>query len=296
MTESIKIGDLIGKNYRVIKIIGGEGVSNRGIIFVCKKNTKIYALKSIQESFLIDEKMIDLFNREAFVHLTLRSHPNIVLSYSYFMENNRPFLILEYIPPDSKGRNTLDHFLQDDITTNNIFKWSIQLCKALEFSKSKGFSPHRDIKPDNIMISPEFNVKLTDFCLIIKNENYIYKKHEFPNNIFKQETLYPEYFEVIGGTPPYMAPEQFEGIYAESSDIYSIGIILFQMVNHGILPFNYNSTQDFYLAHKNQPIPELNTPFFPIIKKCLEKDKELRYQDYNSLRKDLENLNTKVKD
>jgi len=85
-----------------------------------------------------------------------------------------------------------------------------------------------------------------------------------------------------------MAPEQFEGIADIRSDIYSFGIVLFQMINQGKLPFVCRTIEDFILAHKNRPIPKFESELALIIEKCLQKLPKDRYQDFKELRLDLE--------
>lgn len=77
----------------------------------------------------------------------------------------------------------------------------------------------------------------------------------------------------IAGSPPYMAPESFDGITSVKSDIYSFGIVLFQMVNKGKLPFKAE-LGEWEDLHKNEDMPILKSKLFPIIKKCLEKEPE----------------------
>jgi len=286
MDEQIQKGDKIGNHYEVIDIIGGEGESSRGIIFVSRDNGQIWAIKSLQRKFVIEDIMINLFKRESLINLLLGKFPYIVEAKKYFQVKNRPFLVLEYIPRDSKGRNTITNYLVNSLSSKNILKWAIQICLAMEYAQSKGIGPHRDIKPDNIMVTQSKNIKLTDFSLSILNKNQAKIKKKYFNN--EDEIVTAEIPEKVGGTAPYMAPEQFDGKFFISSDIYSIGIILYQLLNRGALPFECKSEHEFYLAHKNKDFKKIETPIFPIVQKCLKKKPKDRYQNYKSLRLDLE--------
>jgi tetratricopeptide (TPR) repeat protein len=94
----------------------------------------------------------------------------------------------------------------------------------------------------------------------------------------------------IAGTPPWMAPEHFESVADSKSDIYSFGVVLFQMANHGKLPFIANSIEGFKEAHQKHPLPRFESSLFPIIKKCMEKSPRDRYLTFNDLRLALEDL------
>ena len=102
------------------------------------------------------------------------------------------------------------------------------------------------------------------------------------------------------GTPPYMPPEQFKNAAAcdERSDLYSFGIVLYQMVSGGKLPFypemsgnnEVNVLQSWYMLHSKASIPRINSPLFPAIRRCLEKEPHSRYRSFKELRLDLEKL------
>lgn len=96
--------------------------------------------------------------------------------------------------------------------------------------------------------------------------------------------------DFFGGTIPWMVPEQFDGEADLRADIYSFGIILYQMFNKGEFPFNCTTEDDYENAHKFEPIIRLNNIAFPIIEKCLKKDPNERYQTFNDFSKDLEDL------
>ncbi|MHA1151020.1 MAG: protein kinase domain-containing protein [Promethearchaeota archaeon] len=288
-----KVGDVIGDKYKVLKIIGGEGESGRGIILICsEEGGSILALKALQEKYLNSEAMDQAFKREALAWVHLDAHPYIVRAYYVINIENIMYVAMEYIAPDSKGRNTLTHFFEKPIPLKKTLKWAIQICQGMEYSFSKGISPHRDIKPDNIMITSEGNVKITDFGLVkfLGEEDNIASWLEIAESGKSQDHSFLRLSqqEKIGGTVPWMAPEQFEGKPDVRSDIYSFGICLYQMVNNGKLPFYYGSIEDYYYAHKGEYPKKLNTIIWPIIERCLQKKPNNRYQNFVTLRKDLE--------
>jgi len=175
---------------------------------------------------------------------------------------------LEYIPPDARGRNTLTHYL-GNLTYPEILKLSIQFCYGMEYAYSKGVDVHRDIKPDNIMITADKTIKITDFGLA---------------------KAFSEKGKSICGTLPYMAPEQFDGDIDRRSDIYAFGITLYQIVADGRLPFVGRTQAEYERLHRHNAITRFSSPFFPIIQKCLEKDPVKRYQDFIPIREKLQQL------
>ncbi len=292
MTE-FKVGDEIGNQYKVLKILGGEGKSGRGVVFICSEENNILALKSIQLTYMSNEAMVHAFKREALAWVHLERHPYIVRAQYVINIDERPYIALDYIAPDKEGKNILTQFMTTPITMKRILKWCLQICHAMEYAQSKGITPHRDIKPDNIMIDRQKNVELTDFglAMFVGQER---KVGDWRKLAEKGEVgltfLRISKEEEVGGTVPWMSAEQFEGNADVRSDIYSTGICMYQMINNGKLPFIYGTIDDYYMAHKKLPLPVLDNHLFPIIEKCCEKNPEDRYQNFKELRLDLEKL------
>jgi serine/threonine protein kinase len=188
--------------------------------------------------------------------------------------------------------NTLKDYIKNNISLEQCLKWGLEFCHGMENVINSGIKTHRDIKPGNIMITPDKHLKITDFGLAkIWDEIII----DVSNNNLPDDAasfLITNKSKKFVGTPPWAAPEQFNGISDERSDIYSFGIVLYQMINKGGLPFNVNGStvENWYKAHKYNEPPELNSVLYPIIKKCLEKLPEKRYQSFKDLRKALEDL------
>ena len=289
-----KVGDKIDDKYEVLKVLGGPGKSGQGIVYVCKDEDKIIALKTLQDRFLKSPKMVNSFKREALAWVQLENHPFIVRAYFVKNFDDHPFVAIDYIGPDKKERNTLKHHMKSGpISLRKMLKWGIQFCYAMEYAKSKGISPHRDIKPDNIMISASGRVKLTDFGLVkFLDEKEPIKDWKKLAEAGEQSVNFLRVSQDLGvsGTVPWMSPEQFDGDTDERSDIYSFGIVLYQMENDGKLPFRCNTIEAYYNAHCDEIPKEIDSPLFPITKKCLEKDPQKRFQNFGELRNDLEKL------
>jgi len=288
-----KINDIIGGQYKVLKIYGGEGESGRGVVYVVDEDHNIIALKSLQEKFLSSEAMVHAFKREALAWVHLERHPYIVRAQYVININEQPFIAMDYIAPDLEGKNTLTHYMEHPITLKRAMKWSIQFCYGMEYAESKGIAPHRDVKPDNIMISVESIVKICDYglAMFLGEESTVGDwKEEAEKGKLGHSFLRVSKGETVGGTVPWMPGEQFEGRADIRSDIYSYGIVMYQMVNEGNLPFYYGTIDDYYVAHCSEPVPPLNSKLFPIIRKCMEKQPSNRYQTFREMRADLEKL------
>ncbi len=295
--KEYKIGDRIGGIWQIHRILGGEGKSGMGIVYVCIDNDKnIAALKTFQSAFLDSKEMKDNFRREALAWVHLEKHPYIVRAYFVEKLDYRLFIFLEPVVPDRYGRNTLTHYLKEPISLQQASEWGIQFCYGMEYAVSCGVTPHRDIKPDNIMIEMNKVLKITDFGLaklFSSSGKIIESEAELAESGSKLTFLKTSRGKEIVGTLPWMAPEQFEGETDVRSDIYSFGLVMYQMMNRGNLPFYAKSIKGFEDAHKNAAVPKLNTSLFPIIARCLEKNPVNRYPDFNSLRMDLEALYSK---
>ncbi|MHA1294382.1 MAG: protein kinase domain-containing protein [Promethearchaeota archaeon] len=294
---AIRVGDIIGGLYKVLRILGGKGKSGMGVVYVVSDGDNIIAMKSLQEQFLEDDDMVNSFKREALAWTHLERHPYIVRANYVINLDERPFIALDYIAPDHEDRNTLTDFLEDGIPLKQALIWAIQFCHGMEYSIEKGISPHRDIKPDNIMITTDKTVKITDFGLAMfldHDDSVADWKFQAELGCMGKTFLRMSRGEQIGGTVPWMAPEQFEGRADVRSDIYSFGIVLYQMIDEGRVPFFCTSVEDYYMAHKKWPVPKIDSKLFPIIQKCLNKSPDDRYKDFTELRIDLESLFYKI--
>ncbi len=290
-----KIADIIDDRYKVLDILGGPGKSGQGIVYVCadeKNNNEIVAIKTLQDQFLTDERMMNSLKREALAWVQLENYPFIVKALFVKNINEIPFIGLEYIAKDKKSRNTLTDFLKTPITIDQALIWSIQFCYGMEYANSKGIATHRDIKPANIMITVDGTVKITDFTLVQfigeKNQTQDWKRLDQVNEQLKQTFLRLHEGCISGGTVPWMAPEQFDNVSTIQSDIYSFGVVLYQLFNAGMLPFECKTAAEYYYAHKMKTAAPLTSKLNPIVKKCLEKKPDDRYKSFSELRKDLE--------
>ncbi|MHB8883264.1 MAG: tetratricopeptide repeat protein [Thermodesulfovibrionales bacterium] len=296
MPELYKKGDFIGQKYEVYDVLGEGGF---GIVYlVYSHQTKsVYALKTFRDDYLEDITTRERFKREAQVWVDLERYHNLV-RVSFIDEiSGRLYIAMEYIASDEPGMNTLEGYLRHrppDLAQS--LRWAIQFCHGMEYAYSKGIKAHRDIKPANIMIDQHKTVKITDFGLAgILAESSI---SEIESS--SKESAPDSFMRTLAGTsigtPEYMSPEQFENLSAcdERSDIYSFGVVLYQMASKGKLPFIAdNPTYRWAVlkhCHQETPVPILNSILFSILLRCLEKEPRKRYQSFKELRLSLESL------
>lgn len=278
MEARIGVGSVIGDLYEVRGIRGGEGKSGMGVVYVChdRRARQTYALKALQDRYRRSDRMRDSFLHEALAWVLLDCHPNIVQAVSVEALDGRLFIVLEYVEPDDLGRNTLSQHLKAPIASGQALRWALQFCDGMAYAASRGITPHRDIKPDNLMVSRDGTLKITDFGLARLWEGTL--------------RSYDADGHTPAGTAPWMAPEQFEGAGDLRSDIYGFGVILHQMASGGRVPFAADSIEEYRRMHAESPVPRLSSPLFPVIRKCLGKTPSERYGDFRGLRTDLERV------
>ena len=245
---------------------GGNGVVFRSIDQLMDRTV---VLKFMIEGSMPTEMARKYFMREIKMAASL-SHPNIVHIYDMGQEEDIPYYSMEYI----EGLPLTAHMPAGQPISNQEFVLTTidQLCAALEHAHSKGMI-HRDIKPDNVLVSSEGTCKLLDFGLARVLDD------GFGEN------------SVLAGTPYYMAPEQIDGSEVDHrADIYALGVIIFRMFT-GHLPFTEGN---IFVAHALEPVPDprqfnpgLNDEVVDVIYRCMEKDPADRYANCTEIAHDL---------
>jgi len=291
-----KVGDLIGEDYQVREILGEGGF---GIVYLVysEEHNSLFALKTFLDDYVDDIHTRARFQHEAQIWITLEYHPNLVRAYFVDEIAGQLFVAMEYVPKNERGWNSLSDYLAFSVPDlETTLRWSIQFCHGMEHSCLKGIRSHRDIKPANILITPDGTIKISDFGI-----SSLQRSNELVPFRFN---LSPELANVgltaegvCFGTPAYMSPEQFIESSAcnQRSDIYSFGIVLYQMIAGGKLPFEgalSGDVMDYYYSmmvhhHKSQ-IDPVASPIFIVVQRCLAKEPANRYGSFEELRKELE--------
>ena len=214
----MKIGQIVKERYEILEILG-EG----GMAFVYKARDmqleRFVAIKTLKPNYVNQETFVDRFKREAKTAANL-NHPNIVQIFDWGIEDE-PYFVMEYI----EG-NTLTSIISKNrtISLSDILFIGAQVSSGLHAAHQKGLV-HRDIKPGNIMITPEGKVKVTDFGIVsLQNEE---------SDITKTGSVL--------GTASYISPEQAQGKPVSiESDLYSLGTVLYELIT-GKAPFSGDS-------------------------------------------------------
>ncbi|QOS99588.1 Stk1 family PASTA domain-containing Ser/Thr kinase [Brevibacterium sp. JNUCC-42] len=265
-------GQRLGGRYQLEEVIGGGGMA---IVYKAKDLVlnRIVAVKLLRPQFGTDEDFVERFRREAQAVASL-SHHNIVNVYDVGQDDNIHYMVMEYI----EG-STLKEIItsQGGMLMSESVRIAMQVCDALEHAHQNQII-HRDIKPHNIMIGTNGRVKVTDFGIA---------------RAVTSQTI-TQTGSVLGSVH-YFSPEQARGgITAEKSDIYSLGIVLYEMVT-GSLPFSGDSPITVALKHLQDPLPEPRkiNPAIPqslenVIIRALAKDPFQRYKSARDMYEDLE--------
>lgn len=266
------IGHELGGRYQVIERIGGGGMAlvYRAHDILLNRNV---AIKVLRNQFVHDEEFIRRFRREAQSAASL-SHPNVVSIYDVGQEDEIHYIVMEYI----EGKN-LNEIIKEraPLQVDESIRIASQICDALDHAHHNQII-HRDIKPHNILIGRNGRVKVTDFGIARAVTS----------------TTITQTGSVIGSVH-YFSPEHAKGVSTgEKSDLYSLGIVLYQMLT-GSLPFFGESPISVALKHLQEEFeePKRLNPLIPqsvenVILRSMRKNPEERYQSAKQMLHDLE--------
>ncbi len=262
-------GTFLGNRYEIIEKIGSGGMSD---VYRAKDHSlgRDVAIKVLKSDFAQDSSFVTKFRAEAQSAAALE-HPNIVNIYDVGSEDGLYYIVMEYI----EGI-TLKQYIakKGRLGYNEALSIAIQMARGIEAAHNKGIV-HQDIKPQNIIISKEGKVKVTDFGIArAANSNTIHAGSM--------------------GSVHYVSPEQARnGFVSYASDIYSLGIVMYEMVT-GRVPFDGDTPVAIAIQHIQSQMtpPEEIVPGLPIavsriIEKCTMKSPERRYASASELLVDL---------
>ncbi len=265
----VKIGMMIGDRYEILEKIGTGGMSD---VYKakCHKLNRYVAVKVLKQEFSENENFVSKFRIEAQAAASLM-HPNIVNVYDVGAENDIYYMVMELV----EGI-TLKKYIERKarLSYKEAVSIAIQVSMGIEAAHNNHII-HRDIKPQNIIISREGKVKVTDFGIA---------KAATSNTITSN----------VMGSVHYTSPEQARGGYSdEKSDIYSLGVTLFEMLT-GRVPFNGETTVAIAIKHIQEEmvspkefVPEIPGSVEAIVLKCCQKSPDRRYQNMAEVIADL---------
>jgi serine/threonine protein kinase len=264
--------------YHLLAPLGEGGMASVYKAFDTRLERDV-AVKIIRTDMFIPaalQQVLKRFEREA-KSLAKLSHPNIVSIIDYGEHDGVPYLVMEYLP----GGTLKDRLAAQHLTWQESFHMLLPVARALHFSHQQGII-HRDIKPSNILITQSGEPMLSDFGIA---------------KILEGEKTTALTGTGVGiGTPEYMAPEQWVGETSPCSDLYSLGVVLYEMVT-GRKPYTADTPAAILLKQANYPLPrprqfvaDLPDRVEKIILKALAKKPEDRYSSMEEFSTALENL------
>ena len=276
--ETLIMGATLADRYKIIEELGMGGMGR-----VYKVHDKaiheIVALKVLKHEIAADETIIDRFRNELKLSRKI-SHKNVCRMYDISQSDSRFFITMEYVSGED-----LKHTIRKvgHLSLDKVISLVIQTCEGLAEAHRLGVI-HRDLKPHNLMIDGNGDVRIMDFGIA--------------------RSVKAQGFTTTGmmvGTPEYMSPEQARGEEIDArSDIYSLGIVLYELLT-GEVPFTGDSAVSVALKHTTDPPrhpqeinPQIPNELIPVVFRCLEKDKNDRYPSAQALLSDLNAVGKKI--
>ncbi|MGQ9833454.1 MAG: protein kinase domain-containing protein [Candidatus Villigracilaceae bacterium] len=256
-------GSLLGKRYQLLEQIGMGGMAN---VFRARDLMleRYVAIKVLRQDYSHIPTFEERFRQEARAAANL-SHPNIVTVHDFGMDDGQLYIVMENVP--GKDLKTLirqrGRFLEAE-----AIPLMVQACAGVGYAHRAGLV-HCDIKPHNLLVTPDQRLKVTDFGIARA-----------------LATIHPEErTEVVWGSPQYFSPEQARGeAPSPASDVYSLGVVLYEMLS-GSLPFVANTAEELARLHIEQEpvplseyLPDISPTLEQIVMKVLAKEPSARYR------------------
>ena len=271
-------GKILGNRYHLLELIGEGGMA---LVYKaeCSLLCRIVAVKVLRPQYASDSEFVERFRREARAAASL-SHPNIVGIYDVGQEDGMDYIVMEYIPGDN-----LKNMIRKEapLPVDQALDIARQISEALNHAHQRNIV-HRDIKPHNILITPEGQVKVTDFGIA--------------------RAISASSFTQVGtvvGSVQYSSPEQAKGgLVGPQSDLYSLGCVLYEMLT-GLVPFQGDTSVSIALKHIQEnyiPVQQLRSDISPlvvsILEKAMAKELEDRYPSALAMLKDIAKVNSQT--
>ncbi len=270
-------GSLLNNRYQLLERYGSGGMA---VVFRGRDTLldRYVAIKVVRDEEARSANFDLQFQREARAAANL-SHPNIVTVYDYGIDNGQPFIVMELVPGTNlkallrkRGRFTVEEGIP----------LMVQACAGLGYAHRAGLV-HCDVKPHNMLVTPDNRLKVTDFGIARA-----------------MATLNPgERTDIVWGSPQYYSPEQAAGhVPSPASDVYSLGVVMYEMLT-GTLPFTGSTAEELAHLHleadpipPSEFVPDIPPALEDIILKVLSKEPSARYRTADQLGRVLMNFGT----
>ncbi len=275
MEEPKEIPQILGNRYKLLQTIGTGGMAMvyRAQDLMLERPV---AIKILRQDFSTNESFRERFRLEARAAANL-SHPNIVTVHDFGYDEEHLYLVMEYVPGTDLKTIIRE---RGSLPISEAVNIIIQASAGIGYAHRAGLI-HCDVKPHNMLVSPDQRVKVTDFGIARA-----------------MASIEPdEKHDVVWGSPLYFSPEQAAGLApSPASDVYSLGVVLYELTT-GRLPFNHNDPSELARLHREvNPVPpsKLNPDIPPaleqIILKVLSKEPAARYRTADQLGRVLSNF------
>ncbi|MBI3242844.1 MAG: serine/threonine protein kinase [Chloroflexi bacterium] len=259
---------LLNQRYKILSQIGAGGMA---LVLKAQDMSlgRPVAVKVLRETYTGNGEFLSRFLDEARAAANL-AHPNIVTVHDFGEDSGRYYMVMEHV----EGKNLKDIIRNEGpFNVDRALDYAIQICMGVGYAHRAGLV-HCDLKPQNVLVTPDGRVKVTDFGIARA-----------------LASIHPaEVNEVVWGSPQYFSPEQAAGeAPTPASDVYSIGVMLFEMLT-GKLPFQAENPQELSMKHLQEEPPPLSlyNPSLPealerIVHKVLAKEPSARYRTADQL-------------
>ena len=271
------VGEILGNRYRLLELIGEGGMA---LVYKAEDSLlcRAVAVKILRPQYASDAEFVERFHREAKAAASL-SHPNVVNIFDVGKEDNTDYIIMEYIP----GDNLKDIIKRDaPMGVERALDITRQIGEALHHAHQRNII-HRDIKPHNILVTPEGQIKVTDFGIA----------RAISASSFTQTGM-------VVGSVQYSSPEQVKGgVVGPQSDLYSLGCVLYELLT-GTIPYQGDTSISIAMQHLQGDLvsirelrPDIPATVAKIVEQAMAKELTGRYPSALAMLKDINLIDSK---